>query len=157
MTLESIVYASRPRLTALAPAFDDAVASILATSRANNARDDITGALLASHAYFIQVLEGPGEQVAAAMARIARDERHEGIKAFAQEAADKRYFSRWAMLFGRLEDVDPALVQRTGADAPFDPFCLTRETLLAFLYSAAEWPVPTATTLRLDRFRTTDE
>lgn len=152
MTLLRSLYVSRPcDEIASGSDFDLAVGAILATSRARNAQAEITGALLASHGCFMQVLEGPADAVTALMDRIARDPRHCAMRRIPDESADRRLFADWSMYFGRLDQVDAALARAFAQDGPLDPFRMDPERLLAFLYSCAVAPSPSGTTLRLDR------
>jgi hypothetical protein len=90
--LKRLIYASRPF------GFDDlALVGILASARANNARDGITGALICREDLYLQLLEGPDEAVDAAFARIARDDRHTGVSLLLDEDADDLLFPDWAM------------------------------------------------------------
>lgn len=72
-------------------------ATILATSRANNQRDEITGLLYSDGTRFLQALEGPAEKVEAAYARIKADPRHRAIVMLSERDIDTREFGEWAM------------------------------------------------------------
>lgn len=73
------------------------VGDVLATSRRNNGRDDITGLLYADGVRFLQVLEGPELPVRRAFARIASDPRHRSLVILSERAIDTREFGDWAM------------------------------------------------------------
>ena len=87
-----LIYASRPL------GFDElTLLGILHSARTNNARDDVTGALICRHDLYLQLLEGPPAAVNAVFERIQRDERHvEVVKLFEAEI-DARLFPEWAM------------------------------------------------------------
>jgi hypothetical protein len=87
-----LIYSSRPF------GFDDAsLNGILLTARRNNARDEITGALICRHDLYLQLLEGPKAVVEARYLAIARDNRHlEVVKRVARPVTD-RMFPSWAM------------------------------------------------------------
>jgi hypothetical protein len=87
-----LIYSSRPF------GFDDAVLNgILLTARRNNARDQITGALICQHDLYLQLLEGPEAAVEARYLGIARDDRHlEVVKRVSRPVTD-RLFPSWAM------------------------------------------------------------
>ena len=87
-----LIYASRPL------GFDElTLLGILHSARTNNARDDVTGALICRHDLYLQLLEGPPAAVNAVFERIERDERHvEVVKLFEAEI-DARLFPEWAM------------------------------------------------------------
>ncbi|MBZ8118353.1 BLUF domain-containing protein [Roseovarius sp. LXJ103] len=92
MALIQIAYASRPF------GFDAAILSnILLDARRLNARDNITGALIARHDLFLQMLEGPEAMVDACYQRICRDDRHLEITTLLRRGVDTRLFPGWAM------------------------------------------------------------
>ena len=78
--------------------FDDAdLEALLEVSRANNARNGITGVLLYHQGSFLQVLEGEPAAVRALHARIRRDPRHHGVLDVLEEHDDERTCPDWAM------------------------------------------------------------
>jgi len=92
MPLIQLVYASRPF------GFDQATLSnILMDARRANARDDITGALIARHDLYLQLLEGPRDKVEAAYQRIRRDDRHVEVTRLVERSVEARLFPGWAM------------------------------------------------------------
>lgn len=92
MTMIQIVYASRPF------GFDAATLSnILNKARSKNARDDVTGALICRADLYLQLLEGPKDEVEAAYARIEDDDRHLEVKRLIQRPIETRMFPGWAM------------------------------------------------------------
>jgi hypothetical protein len=94
MPLIHLVYASRPF------GYDEAMLrGILMDARRCNVRDGITGALICRDDLFLQMLEGPEDRVAAAFARIRRDDRHVEVQLLLAEtiAPERRLFGQWAM------------------------------------------------------------
>jgi len=92
MALLQLTYASRPF------GFDSGMLSgILLDARRCNARDDITGALICRDDLYLQLLEGPAEAVAAAYARIRRDDRHIEVRPLTRRLVEERLFGAWAM------------------------------------------------------------
>lgn len=77
---------------------------ILATSRRNNTRANITGLLLYHDGYIIQFLEGEEASVNAVYERIARDPRHKGILPLVRRKISRRDFGSWSMGFRDIED-----------------------------------------------------
>lgn len=71
--------------------------SILSASRRNNARDSLTGLLIVGGRRFLQVLEGPAEQLDLAYARIKRDPRHFALVELSCKPMTKRSFPDWDM------------------------------------------------------------
>lgn len=92
MPLVQLVYASRPF------GFDQATLSnLLLDSRRANARDDITGALIARHDLYLQLLEGPESKVADVYRRILSDDRHVDVTKLVERRIAERLFPGWAM------------------------------------------------------------
>ena len=73
------------------------IASILRSSRRNNAADRITGLLLFDGRRFLQALEGEAEAVERAFLRIRADPRHRAIVKLSERTVDVREFGDWAM------------------------------------------------------------
>lgn len=92
MALVQIIYASRPF------GFDQATLSnLLLDSRRANQRDNITGALIARHDLYLQLLEGPQPKVEAVYDRILNDDRHVDIIKLMDRQIETRLFPGWAM------------------------------------------------------------
>ncbi|SDX98572.1 BLUF domain-containing protein [Roseicitreum antarcticum] len=91
--LSQLIYASQPF------GYDATLLSgILTDARRCNLRDDITGALVCRQDIYLQLLEGPSEQITAAYTRICRDDRHVGINRLVSRQVTDRMFGSWAML-----------------------------------------------------------
>lgn len=78
------------------------IRAILAASRRNNARHDVTGCLLFSGRHFAQVLEGEPGVVRSMAARIASDPRHRGLQVLDARQGTQRQYDEWSM--GYLHD-----------------------------------------------------
>ena len=91
----SIAYVS----AATDPVTDDEIAEILVHARANNLRNELTGALLYHGGRFIQILEGPEERVRERYAIIAADPRHRILEIVREKTIDARQFPEWTMGF----------------------------------------------------------
>jgi len=90
--LLQLIYASRPF------GFDGlSLDGILVSARLNNMRDGITGALICREDLYLQLLEGLPKAVAAAFARIARDDRHTEVVKLVSRSVESRLFPEWAM------------------------------------------------------------
>jgi hypothetical protein len=116
--VERLVYISTSRAAPDRQMVDD----ILAQSRRNNRRDAMTGLLVVCGRRFLQVLEGPGEALTSAYARIKADPRHFAMVELGRKQVADRAFSGWDMgcelidgddlegivgeLTGRVEDLD---------------------------------------------------
>ncbi len=87
------------------------IGQILNASRANNAREGVTGALLYSDGCFAQVLEGGLDAVQRTFERIQCDERHGDVIVLQAGQADGRLFGVWDMALA--ETADPAKASAT--------------------------------------------
>lgn len=94
--LHRLVYASTFNLGRVDHA-PSALRRILSSSKRNNAESGITGFLIFDGDTFLQVLEGPKEDVVATFARIEADDRHRSIDILGWQPADDRSFRQWAM------------------------------------------------------------
>ncbi|GAA4041268.1 hypothetical protein GCM10022281_22820 [Sphingomonas rosea] len=93
--MEQIVYVSTAKVMP-----DQAmIESILSVSRENNRRDQLTGLLVTGGRRFLQVLEGPTDQLEAAYARIRVDSRHFALVQLSRRPILTRSFDQWDMGF----------------------------------------------------------
>ena len=102
--LYRLIYASTPR-----PGLSDAdITDILDTSTSNNGERFITGFLIFNGSAFLQVLEGPVDEVMEIYGRIVADSRHSGVVQTGGEIATERAFPNWDMNYYRAELSDVA-------------------------------------------------
>ena len=94
-----LVYVStaQPGLT------DTDIEGILNASQSNNDERYITGYLVHNGPSFMQLLEGPFNEVDEIYGRILRDRRHTGIIRIMAEWADSRVFPNWSMNYFRVD------------------------------------------------------
>jgi hypothetical protein len=90
-----LVYVS----TARQPITDDLLGAILSSSRRNNARDGVTGLLVAGRRRFLQALEGPEQAVMDAYGRIKTDARHHALVMLTGRPVEGRSFGDWSMAY----------------------------------------------------------
>ena len=79
--LYRLVYYSRNTMPGSIAEIEKGIAQILGASRQNNARADVTGALLFNKGCFAQILEGPSSGIDQTFERIQRDMRHSASSA----------------------------------------------------------------------------
>ncbi len=91
----SIAYVS----AAAEPMSEQEIVGILEQARRNNARHELTGALLYSEGRFIQILEGPDANVRERFAVISADPRHRSVHQVGEERIAERRFPEWTMGF----------------------------------------------------------
>ena len=101
MPLSRLVYASRRGSRSPSDMVD-----ILETSEARNAVDAITGALVMTPDYYLQLLEGERRVVDACYHRICRDPRHSDVGLILFELLDQRLFPDWSMTAVDLSERD---------------------------------------------------
>lgn len=70
-----------------------------------NINKDITGVLFHSEGRFVQLLEGPNEQLDKLFAQIQVDQRHTDINVLSHSIGIKRSCPQWAMAFMDLDEV----------------------------------------------------
>ena len=77
--------------------------AILNTSQSNNEERYITGFLAHNGDAFMQVLEGPQEEVELTYSRIAKDTRHTQVQQIIGETIEERAFPNWSMNYHRVD------------------------------------------------------
>ena len=92
MKLMQLVYCSQPFGYSL-----EILSAILVASRANNRKNDITGALICRSDIFLQLLEGPVQNVKNTYEAIQNDDRHINVYHLIDQPVKKRLFPAWAM------------------------------------------------------------
>lgn len=97
MTLTTLMYASVSRLHPRTAT--DAVDGLVRAGGVRNARHGITGALLFTETYFVQIIEGPTAAVASLWANLQCDPRHEGLVLTHQGLIAERRFDGWDLAY----------------------------------------------------------
>lgn len=97
--LEQLVYISR----ASHLFSEEELLKLLESARPKNESKDITGMLLYKDMSFIQLLEGPEQEVAAVFSEIKKDKRHSRVQVLVQEPLNQRTFINWSMGFHNLD------------------------------------------------------
>ena len=105
MALSQILYTSQ----SVQPLGKNGCNEILAKSRNNNQRDDVTGLLvLLPNGTFVQILEGEWSILQSTMHRIARDCRHDNVGVIFEMEISERSFADWEMGFRSLGEDEVA-------------------------------------------------
>jgi hypothetical protein len=97
--LYKLVYISRNEIVGDDAAIRAEIEQILATSRVNNLKSEITGALMFNAGCFAQVLEGPHDKIQDTFENIQCDSRHSHTRIMVFEPIQDRTFSKWAMAY----------------------------------------------------------
>jgi hypothetical protein len=130
--LERIVYVSR----AVPGLGLDAVFGVIREAHVANARDGLTGALVFLDGAFAQVIEGERAPLAACLARIRRDPRHQGVGLRAREPALCRLFRGQLMALRSRACLDPGLLDAFGYRPGFPPDRFPSDVLVEFVVRA---------------------
>ncbi len=112
--MKQLIYCSNPF------GFDSAMlAGILVGARRNNARDDVTGALICRHDLYLQLIEGAAPAIDALYARIMRDNRHSDVRLLLSDTIETRMFPEWSMLDDEMPSMawSPAEVEAGAVEA----------------------------------------
>lgn len=111
-----LVYTS----VATQPLSEEELADLLQQSKSNNQQSGITGLLLYREGLFMQLLEGPEDEVLNCYDRIRADPRHHDILKLVENLTRRRLFADWAMAF---EHVSQAMEAEEGfSDFLKEPF-----------------------------------
>lgn len=138
-----MIYASRAVLPVLAK-FESTVADILAASQRNNARQGVTGLLLAHKGWFVQALEGPRRNVSQVFGVIGRDLRHAQLELLGGGAAASRLFGRWSMCAHAVTPGMGPVLETLELGGDFDPFRMDGDKALALLAAISRVPAAPA-------------
>ena len=94
-----------------------------------NGEAGITGVLLFSDRFFLQMLEGPRLRVTETLGRIFADHRHDNIRLCRAEEVHSRMFPNWSM---RLVDRDPNF-RLNDRQQVFDPSMASADEIVAMI------------------------
>jgi IS5 family transposase len=131
-----LMYRSRNRLTA-----DDRgaeLADLFARSRSNNQRRGVTGALLVSGQWFVQVLEGDEAVVRSLFDTIQTDARHDAVEVLWTEPAGARAFAQWSMAQIGVPDSDLPLIAQISEITPGPHMTAEKQRLLDRMRSSLD-------------------
>lgn len=95
--LQRLLYTSKAKPPACPSEQSGYIAGIVSAAERANGSVGLTGALLYHEGQFVQVLEGPGEEVEQTFERICRDFRHETVRLLDLQRVSARVFSEWGM------------------------------------------------------------
>jgi len=109
------------------------LAAILRHSRANNAKEGLTGALCLCNTgrLFIQVIEGGRDAVSRRYNRIVADPRHAEVTLLRYEEIDERRFAGWAMGQVNMARLNPGLMLKYSELPTLDPWSVSGQATAA--------------------------
>ena len=125
--LVRLLYASRVAPSSSA----EALAAILRSSRANNAKAGVTGVLCCSESIFMQSLEGGRTVVSQLFQKIAADARHKDVVLLSYEEIAERRFAGWAMGQVNVSRLNPSLMLKYSETAELDPYAVSGKASMA--------------------------
>jgi hypothetical protein len=143
-SLFRLIYRSRSRIPSAER--KKHLGDLFTQARSNNKRVSVSGALLVSGEWFVQVLEGDEGTVQTLFAQIERDTRHDSVTLLEALPVTARVFARWAMaevgdggsadipLIAHADGISPAAGRGTTAE---------QEALLDVMWNAVR-PAPQA-------------
>jgi hypothetical protein len=118
--LDAATYHILYRSRATSKPSDADLQHLLDRAHAHNAQANITGLLLYSDGRYVQVLEGPQDEVQAVYARILRDPRHTQVVTVSEGIGPARRFPSWHMGLGNV--AQPAVARMLSAALAEEPF-----------------------------------
>ena len=136
--LYRLVYASKNLFDGSEADAAAEVAQILAASRRNNARAEVTGALMFNGGAFAQVLEGPQRGVEDTFERIQRDIRHGDVTVLECGPVAARGFDSWSMAFVGQSAQGRALWSSLATESGFDLGRLNGDAVFAMLHGLVQ-------------------
>jgi hypothetical protein len=129
-----LVYYSRNRNAASPDQMAATIRQILLASRRNNARVNVTGALMFNAGCFAQVLEGPRAAVEHTFERIQQDERHGDVSVLGFGPVAGRAFEGWSMSFVGESAENFQRFNVVAEESGYDPSRMTGEALFETLH-----------------------
>ena len=110
--------------------------AIMDAARRKNMRAHISGALLFTHDFFLQVLEGDAGIVTQCLVTIGMDERHSEMKVRAFDTVDERLFPDWGMQYVAHDSKSLEGYRRFFPLGHFQPDTMTPSALLRLAVAA---------------------
>lgn len=119
------------------------VLEIIELAKIKNGNLGITGALVMSSKYFVQVLEGPRSEVSRLIFSICNDKRHHDLTIASVDEINSRIFEAWSMTLFSLdygEENDRVLKHSSTKD--FDPSLMRPASILNLMVDLAKLDYP---------------
>ena len=131
--LYNLVYCSRNRIRGNNAEMAAELQNILASSRVNNSRAGITGALLYNAGNFAQILEGPLSAIERTFEVIQRDPRHSEVTVIQSGRTTARQFPEWSMAFAGNNAIERMPLATAAFEAVFANSVGAGEQMLSLL------------------------
>jgi len=119
---------------------------ILQKSRANNARDLVTGALVIADGIFLQLLEGSRSAIGQCFVRIMKDPRHDDIQIVSCGDVSRRLFHDWSMHLINASRIKQDIMAMYLVNGKFTPSLMSEYAVedLCRTLSAGNWEADAA-------------
>ncbi|OYX22544.1 MAG: hypothetical protein B7Z10_13085 [Rhodobacterales bacterium 32-66-7] len=136
MNLTRLVYSSR-QVGVDTKALD----GIMQSSRANNSRDHVTGALVVAEGTFMQLLEGSRSAIGQCFVRIMKDPRHDDIQIVSCGDVTRRLFHDWSMHLVEASQIKQEIMAHYLVHGKFTPSLMSEYAVedLCRTLSAGNW------------------
>lgn len=118
--MQRLIYTST--VSILDGLFEFELSRILHVARTRNRSKNITGCLLFSDRYFVQLLEGERARVSKLYSQIAADTRHRDVELVEVQPIETRDFADWDMASLGLHDMPPAFLRHYASGDMLDPY-----------------------------------
>ena len=92
--MHTIVYSSEVTSD---QAIEGMLENITSVAKKNNPKEEITGILFFHNQRFLQVIEGPKENLLTLLEKLKKDSRHHNLEILIDEPIPKRSFGKWNM------------------------------------------------------------
>ena len=132
--IHRLVYYSRNLIIGSPEELALSIHGMLASSRRNNPRADVTGALMFNGGCFAQVLEGSSSNVEHVFERIQQDDRHGDVSVLSFSPVASRHFGNWSMSFAGTSVEDAVRFGSIAGDSGYDPSLMSAESIFATLH-----------------------
>jgi len=131
MPLHRLIYISRPVING-----HEDIKEILKVSLRNNNAEAISGILLFTCDWFVQIIEGSSERLTKTFIRIGHDSRHKDVQLSSFEIIDERAFPEWGMQYVSHNSESLKKYHQFFAARRFNPSEMSPATLEKFALSA---------------------
>jgi hypothetical protein len=132
VSLHRLIYISRPVISGA-----EDINAILETSRRNNNRFALTGVLLFTHEWFVQIIEGGCQTLTERFIAIGTDTRHQDVHLRSFCRIPDRAFDDWNMGYVSHSKADLERLRRFYSTHSFDPSTMDSDSLLAFALASS--------------------
>jgi hypothetical protein len=128
--LVRLLYVSRAAEGQVTPELTE---SIMASARAYNLANGITGVLCYGGDLFMQAIEGGRDEINALYSMISRDDRHRDVVLLHYEEIQERRFGGWTMGHVNLAKLNASVVLKYSEKPKLDPYNMSGKVSMALL------------------------